>query len=246
MSVAGQIFATFLRKYLQAPSAHGSPAPAVIALMAALAHMAASPSQALEIKENKDAASNTITLELTGRFEPGDGLKLRAEVAKLPADAPIVVQLNAAGGSFAEGMSIGRFIHQLGMSAVIPAKARCLSPCPLAFFGGNTSKGGSLIKHTSASFGFTPFLPTAQERDYTVKDLDSEVARTQQHILQVFDYLTEVGADPDVLRRIYEDIPDGQARYMSDDDLLSLGVSIFDDRSNQLIDAAVLRKRVQR
>ena len=102
-----------------------------------------------------------------------------------------------------------------------------------------------MIKHTTASFGFTPFLPTAQEKDYSVKDLDAEVARTQQNILQVFDYVSEVGADLDILRRLYEDIPDGQARYMSDEDLLSIGVSIYDDKSSQLIEAAAIRKRTQ-
>lgn len=49
------------------------------------------PAQALEIKQTKDEATNAIQLELSGRFEVGDGLKVRAEVAKLPPEAVIVV-----------------------------------------------------------------------------------------------------------------------------------------------------------
>jgi hypothetical protein len=216
-------------------------APAVSLLLLSL------PVQALDIKQSKNETTNTITLELTGKFDPGDGLRLRAEVAKLPPEATIVVHLNAGGGPFVEGMSVGRLIHQLGIKTVIPPKAKCVSPCPLAFFGGSDPKGGAaLVKHTTASFGFTPFLANAPDRDYTAKDLDAEVEKTQQSILKVFDYLAEVGADFDILRRIYDDIPDGQARYVSDEDLLSLGVSIFDDKTNQLIDASAIRKRAQR
>jgi len=203
--------------------------------------------QALEIKQVPDTGGNSVTLELKGKFEPGDGLKFRAEVAKLPAETAIAVHFNAAGGSFNEGMSIGRFIHQLGIKTVIPPKAHCLSPCPLAFFAGSDGKGGmAAVKHTAGSLGFTPFLPNAQDRDYTAKDLDAEVAHTQQRILQAFDYLLEIGADADILRRIYDDIPEGRVNYVSDDELLGFGVSIYNDASNELIDGAAIRKRKQR
>ncbi len=176
------------------------------------------PAHALEIKQVKDPGGNAIILELGSKFETGDGLK-----------------------------SIGRFIHQLGIKTVIPPKARCISPCPLAFFAGSDSNGATAaIKHTTGSLGFTGFLPSAQDKDYTAKDLDNEVARTQRGILQVLDYLAEIKADEDILRRIYEDIPDRQVKYISDDELLAIGVSIFDDAANQLIDASALRKRKQR
>jgi hypothetical protein len=207
----------------------------------------ASIARALEIKPVKESGGNAVTLELNGKFETGDGLKFRAEVAKLPPEAAIIVHFNGGGGNSSEGMSVGRFIHQLGIKTVIPPKARCTSPCPLAFFAGSDSKGATAaIKHSTGSLGFTGFIATAQDKDYTAKDLDIEVARTQRSILQVFDYLSEIGADADILRRIYEDIADGQVKYVSDDELLALGVSIFDDATNQLIDAGALRKRKPR
>lgn len=190
--------------------------------------------------------NKVITLQFKGQFEDGDGLKVRAFVAKLPADVALVARFDAAGGSNSAAMSIGRFLYQLGVVTEVPPKAHCLSPCPLAFFGGNDPKGGSRwIKHTSASFGFTAFTGNAQEKDYTVKDLDAAVAGTQRSILNLMDYLVEVNADLDVLRRVYEDIPLGKAHYISDEDLLSLGVSIYDDKSNQLIEAQAIRRRSQ-
>jgi hypothetical protein len=204
----------------------------------------------IEIQSGDDLSNpgvKVIALQLTGQFEQGDGLKVRAFVAKLPSDIALVARFNAAGGSNSAAMSVGRFLHQLGAVTEVPPKARCLSPCPLAFFGGYDPKGRSnWIKHTSASFGFTPFSSNAPEKDYTVKDLDAAVSSTQQSILNMMDYLVEVNADLDVLRRIYEDIPDGKARFLSDEDLLSLGVSIYDDQSNQLIEAKALQKRTQR
>jgi hypothetical protein len=206
--------------------------------------------QGIEIKSDDDlnnSMNRVIVLQFNGQFEQGDGLKVRAFVAKLPSDATLVVRFNSAGGSNSAAMSVGRFLHQLGVVTEVPPKARCLSPCPLAFFGGYDPKGGSSwIKHTSASFGFTPFTGNAAEKDYTVKDLDAAVSGTQQSILNVMDYLVDVNADLDVLRRIYEDIPLGAVHYVSDEDLLSLGVSIYDDKSSQLIDAQALQKRNQR
>jgi tetratricopeptide (TPR) repeat protein len=120
-------------------------------------------------------------------------------------------------------------------------------PCPLAFLAGADPNGGlAAIKHTSATVGFTGFLPGAADKDYTATEVDEQVTKTQQSILKVFDYLSEVGVDPDILRRIYEDIPDGQVRYISDEDLLSIGVSVYDDASNQLIDGSTIKKRTVR
>jgi hypothetical protein len=204
------------------------------------------------IEISSDAGTGTesnkvIALQFNGQFEEGDGLKVRAFVSKLPADVTLVARFNAAGGSNSAAMSIGRFLYQLGVVTEVPPKARCLSPCPLAFFGGNDSKGGSRwIKHTSASFGFTAFTGNAQDKDYTVKDLDAAVVGTQRSILNLMDYLVEVNADLDVLRRVYEDIPLNTARYISDEDLLALGVSIYDDKSNQLIAAQAIQRRTQR
>jgi hypothetical protein len=203
----------------------------------------------LEIKsanEQDGLGGKAIALQLDGKFEESDGLKVRAFIAKLPADAPIVARFNAGGGSFQAAVSIGRFFHQLNVVTEVPAGAHCLSPCPLAFVGGHDPKGkNSWIKHSSARFGFTPFVGRATGKDYTYKDLNAVVAGTQQNVLHLMDYFTEVHADLDLLPRLYEDIPPSTVRYISDEDLLSLGVSIYDDSSNQLIEAQAIRQRLQ-
>ena len=211
----------------------------------ALIACAAGSARAIEIKTEGGSDDKAIILRLSGAFEPGDGLKMRAFVANLPPEASIAVNFDAAGGSIAEAMSIGRFLHQIGAATIIPANAKCLSPCPLAFLAGASTSGASAcVKHSSARLGFTSFQADAKERDYTWKEMAEVTAATQRSILQVLDYLYEVGADTDILGRFYE--PANQVRYMSDDDLLSVGVSIFDDKANQLIDAKALRKRLRR
>ena len=228
----------------------GSSSPAWLArfaLVGAASLFAADHAGAIEIKTESAPTDKKIILVLSGKFEPGDGLKLRAYVAKLPAELPIAVHFNVGGGSLKEAMSIGRFLHQLGVNTVVPAKAKCVSPCLLAFFGGvDQGSQSRWVKHTSASFGFRSFLPVAKERDYTWRDLDAAVANTQQSILRTLDYLDEVGADLDLLGRIYDDIGANETKYMTDDDLLLIGVSIYDDNSNQLIDGTAIRKRRQR
>jgi hypothetical protein len=202
---------------------------------------------AIEITSDNAPDAKAITLRLSGAFTPGDGLKVRGFVAKLPAEAPIVAHFDVGGGNFQEAMSVGRFLHQLGATTVVPAKARCISPCPLSFLAGADVTGASArIKHSSGQLGFSAFVGGTKEGKYTWKDIEATEAGTQQSILRVLEYLIEVGADTDVLGRFYQDIPLNQVRYMSDDDLLALGVSIFDDAAGELIDARALQKRLRR
>lgn len=46
------------------------------------------------------------------------------------------VWLSSPGGNMAEGMKIGRLIHQKGLAVRIPAGRACISSCSLAFLGG--------------------------------------------------------------------------------------------------------------
>ena len=218
-----------------------------VVLGLAMALLVPAAGQALDIKvvNNPD---KTVTLELTGSFNAGDGLRLRAQVARIPAETEIIAHLNAGGGLFSEGISVGRFFHQIGVRTVIPEKARCVLPCPLAFLGGKSRVDGHTgqVKHSSGALGFSAFNPTAREQNYTAADMDAAVASTQRGILLVADYLVEVGADLDFLKHIYDEAPDRSTRFMSNEELLSLGISIFDDESKQLIEAQALRRRLGR
>ncbi len=210
-------------------------------LLAALALAAGplcpSPATAVEIKIRHAAGEKVATVELSGAIQAGDGLKVRAEIGKLPADVSIEARLNAAGGSLSEGMSIGRFFRQSGVRTVVPPGARCLTPCPLVLAGGfdRSTNSRAQVKHSTGQLGFSPFLASARERDYTRRDLDAAVASTQKSILSVADYLVEVGADVDLLAFIYEEIPAKSARYLADEEALALGIAVYDDKSGQLI-----------
>src|SRR4051794_1456389 len=105
------------------------------ALAAAITVIAAAQASALDIRLVDDTDDKTITILLTGQAVAGDGLKVRSFIGKLATPKSITAQLGFSGGIRTEAMSIGRFFHQTRIRTVIPAKARCLSPCPLVLVG---------------------------------------------------------------------------------------------------------------
>ena len=75
---------------------------ACVALVGAASLFAAGHAGAIEITAESAPTDNAIILLLSGKFEPGDGLKLRAYVAKLPPELPITAHFNAGGGAIAD------------------------------------------------------------------------------------------------------------------------------------------------
>ena len=226
------------------------PASRTIAVFAAVsALLASSAASALQIKVLPGAEPDLSILELAGRFEVGDGLKVRAEINKIPQENKVVLHLRADGGGFpGEAMSIGRLIHRLGIGTVIPPNSKCTSPCPLAFVAGfdRRKNEASMIKHSSASLGVTtPSGSERKEQDFTYKDLDQAIADRQKWTLQTADYLQELGVDIDFLKFYLKPAPSGKVNYISNEELLDIGASIYDDNSNQLVDGMSLRRRRQ-
>jgi hypothetical protein len=208
--------------------------------------LAGSPSAAaIEIKMTKAADGKTHVMELSGALTQGDGLKLRGEIAGLPAGATVVAHLSINGGSQTEAMSIGRLFQTLRIRTVVPPKARCYAPCHLVLVGGKSpdSREPAYVKHSSGTIGFVPFTDNAVERQYEMKDLYAAVENTQQSILRVADYLTEVGADLDLLRLTYEEVAPGGSRALRDEDALSVGIAVHDDTANRLVDSKPFRRR---
>lgn len=208
----------------------------------------ASAAGALDIKVKPPAApGGDTTIEITGLFAPGDGLKMRAELSHIPAEQIVVAHLNAGGGNTAEAMSIGRLFHRSGIKTIIPPKARCIAPCPLVFVGGFDRRKNepAMVKHSTASMGVTAYISNRVEKDYSYKDLDLAVAGIQKSILVVAEYLQEIGADVDFLKFYFKPAAEKVTNYISDEQLLDIGASIYDDDSKQLVDGMALRRRRQ-
>jgi hypothetical protein len=193
--------------------------------------------QAVELKL-LDSTDKTTTIMLSGSIAAGDGLKLRSFIGGLDRTKSIVAQLAFSGGQRADAMSIGRFFHQAKIPTVIPAKARCISPCPLVLVGGRDPATGktSNVKYSSASLGFTSVTTNYTEKDYTVADLDGAVASTQREILMIADYLRDVGADINMLRYYQSVLKAHETRFITNEQALDLGISVFFEDTNAMIE----------
>lgn len=207
------------------------------ALSVAFAVVAATQASALDIKEVETADDKTITILLSGEVVAGDSLKVRSFVGKLAGAKPITAQLAFGGGLRPEAFSIGRFLHQARVRTVIPAKTRCVSPCPLVLVGGRSPdpKQVSYMKYASASLGFSSVNPNFPDKVYSVADLDKTMATTQNEILQIADYMTEVGANISLLKFYQSALKPKEVRYISNEQALDLGIAIIIDATGEVI-----------
>jgi hypothetical protein len=213
------------------------------ALAAAIAAMSTAHAFAVDIKVVDDSDGKTITILLTGQMAASDGLKVRSFIGGVAATKSITVQLGFAGGIRADAMSIGRFFHQTRIRTIIPAKVRCVSPCPLVLVGGRDPVTGksSHIKYSSASLGFSGVTSNYKEKDYTVADLDGAVASTQRDILQIADYLRDVGADINMLRYYQSVLKPNETQYITNEQALDLGIAVMFEETGQVIEPSKSR-----
>jgi hypothetical protein len=207
-------------------------------LAACVGALTATQAGALDMKVVAGGDDKQTTIELTGLVVVGDGLKMRSFVGGLATSKPIVAQVAFAGGQRAEAMSIGRFFHQLRVRTVVPAKMRCLSPCPLVLVGGRDPASGraGYVKYSSASLGFTGVTPNYTEKEYTLADLDSAVAATQRDILQIADFLRDVGADMEILRYYQSVLKQNDVHYITNEQALDLGIAVLLEETGQVIE----------
>jgi hypothetical protein len=211
-------------------------------LGAALGVTAAAPAFAIDVKV--EDADGKATIVLTGSLVAGDGLKVRSIVAGVPAAKSILAELAFAGGVRAEALSIGRFFHQTRIRTVVPAKLRCNSPCPLVLVGGRDPITGkpSYLKYSSASLGFTGVVANYADKEYTIADLDGAVAATQREILQIADYLHDVGADMNLLKYYQSVLKSNEVSYITNEQALDLGIAVMFEETGQIIEPSLVRE----
>lgn len=220
----------------------------IVALVGAAALLlGANGASALEFLKHASDSDTVNAIEIKGKVEPGDAVALQAYVAKLPAKGLTVAYLSSPGGSFDEGMALGRFFYRSKIrTAVIGKGVVCSSACTSAFLGGRDPKTGEpwRAKGSTALLGFHSFRITWADRDYTAQDMSVAIARTQRMTLAMADYMTEVGASLEFLRAHLK-TPAAGMSYMSNDEVLSLGIYVIDDRTGELIVPESLKARPQ-
>ena len=217
-------------------------AMAMFAVAGAFSLLAATQAGAVDIKvlDDKDGKATVL---LSGTVAVGDGLKVRATIGALAASKAVTVQLDSAGGNRNEAMSIGQFFHRNRIATVIPAKTRCIAPCPLILVGGVGPLSGkaSYVKYSTASIGFTGIVLNYQDKSYTAADLDGAVAGIQRDILLIADYLHDVGADMNLLKYYQSVLKSNETRYISNEQALDLGIAVMFEETGQLIEPIARR-----
>jgi hypothetical protein len=205
--------------------------------------LSASTCLALEFAKHAADSETMNAIAVKGPIETGDAVALEAYIAKLPAKKVTVVYLNSLGGSLDEGMALGRFFHRAKIrTAVIGKDVVCSSACTTAFLGGRDPKTAEpwRTKGSTARLGFDFFKIDWADKEYTAQDMSNAIARTQRMTLAMADYMTEVGASLEFLRVCLK-APVDSLNYMSNEEALSLGIFITNDKTGELMTSASLK-----
>jgi hypothetical protein len=207
----------------------------------------AQPAAALEISQHKNDSAEVNAIQLKGRIDDGDTFELQVYIASLPKKPTIVVYLDSPGGNLREGMRLGRFFHQARIETVVEAKARCTSACALGFLGGRDAAGKlKRTKSTSAAIGFHSFSREFnKDRTYSADDLAYVLQKTQTEIFGVAEYLRSINADPDVLRIMLR-APANEMNFISNDDAIALGILVWDEKRNKLVEPSLVLNGLDR
>ena len=214
-------------------------------LGAAVLLLSSQGGSALEFLEHPADSETVNAVELKGKIETGDAVALQAYLAKLPQKKITIVYLSSPGGSLEEGMALGRLFHGARIrTAVIGKGVLCSSACTTAFLGGRDAETGEpwRAKGSTAMLGFHSFKIDWADKAYTAQDMSTAIARTQKMTLAMADYMSEVGASLEFLRARLK-APAESMNYMSNEEALSLGVYIVNDKTGELITPQSLKAR---
>jgi len=201
------------------------------------------------VTEVNAGRSDLAIFLIEGVFQGGETLTLESFVGKLPPDKSVAVILNSPGGSLDEGLKLGRFFHRARISTfVLGYGGGCASACAIAFLGGRDRDGRpSRVKMTGGSLGFHQFRrerPGGADKKYTKADIEQEVAITRRIALAIIEYLSDIGEDMSFLHLMLK-APTAEVNLLSNEDAVTLGIHVMDQRSEQVIDSANLRKRIE-
>jgi hypothetical protein len=187
---------------------------------------------------------------LEGEIVGGETLNLEALVSKLPPSRPVAVILNSPGGSGDEGMKLGRLFYRAQIATfVLGYGGGCYSACASAFLGGRDRDGRpSRVKMTGGNLGFHQFRyvrsPEQAAKKYTKADMEAQLFITRAAALNLIQYLSDIGEDMSFLHLMLK-APAAEITLLSNEDAITYGIHVMDERSEQVIDSANIRARVE-
>jgi hypothetical protein len=187
---------------------------------------------------------------IEGTIVGGETLVLEGLVSKLPSNKPVAVILQSSGGSLGEAMKLGRFFHQARIPTfVLGYGGGCVSACSMAFLGGRDMDGRpSRTKMSGGSLGFHQFHRTRDaadaDRKFTKAEIEQEVIRTRATASQIIQYLSDIGEGMSILHLMLK-APAADVNFLSNEDAITYGIHVMDERTEQMIDSTSIRARIE-
>jgi|tagenome__1003787_1003787.scaffolds.fasta_scaffold20977486_4 hypothetical protein len=186
---------------------------------------------------------------IEGRLDGGETLSLEALVSKLPLSTTIAVVLNSPGGALFEGMKLGRFFHQARIPTfVLGYGGVCASACAIAFLGGRDRDGRpSRTKMFNSNLGFHQFRRdhgTDPNKKFSKANIEQEVLYTRATALEIIKYLSDIGEEMSFLHLMLK-APEADITLLSNEDAVTYGIHVMDERNEQIIDSGGIKARVE-
>jgi hypothetical protein len=110
-------------------------------------------------------------------------------IAATLAPNPIVVRLASPGGSLVGSLQLGQAFRAFNATVIVGKGVRCISACVYAFLG------GAARRVTEGRIGVHRFRPAGEESD---RDFPTVLVQRATETLN--DYVTQMGADPELIR----------------------------------------------
>lgn len=181
--------------------------------------LTAAPAAAAEIEVLNDHPEGCNAM-LTGQISAGDTGTLRQRLIGDGDDIRyfhdvVTLCLDSPGGSFLEGLALARQLRQAGIATHVPAGARCLSACALAFMGGSRlgvevgiTHSFNRSLHATAQLGFhAPQLDIPPGR-FNETEVKRAFALALKSSALIFARLEELGLSQDFALAFF-DVPEG-------------------------------------
>ena len=206
-------------------------------LTAAAVMLAPGIAGALEIRLKGGSEAGMTVVDLAGRIERGDAVRVQTFLEQLPRTQPIAVEMHSGGGLIDEALSMGRYFHAQGIRTYVKGEGRhCLSACAHAFLAGRDllSRATFRVKGAQAKIGFHGFRRNIADKEFTVADMHQAIADTQKVMLLITDYLGEISADIEFLSMMLE-APNTAMTYMSNEKAVTIGVHVLNETTGELL-----------
>lgn len=203
------------------------------------------PSSALDFSQHPKDSATVNAILAKGRIDDGDTYDLKRYIAKLPVKPTTVIYFDSPGGNVQESMELGRFFFQSKIATYVDSKKICTSACAIAFFGGRGADDKpNRVKSSNGRLGLHSFSRDfSDDRRYSADDMKQVLQRAQSQVGLISEYFRAVEADQDALR-IMLTATNSQMNFVSNDEAVGLGIQVFDEKTQAMIDPKPVLERL--